>query len=97
VGILVGGLVAGIGSFLTFYLLLMKSPFLKKLVIKHHLMSDILFTVLAFWLLPTNGVTAIVGAGIFNGIWSLYLVYMHNQMYPKPNAKKQFSWLVNTK
>ena len=75
-GLLLAGLLAGVMSAGAFIFLVEKAgPTLKRLLIGHYLVTDVVGTLLAFTFLPVVGLATLVSASAFCLIFTLYLSY----------------------
>jgi len=68
------GLIIGTFSFLTIVILIEKLPNkIKLLVFGHHLLTDLLLTVLAFSLFPVTGAATLLSASTFCVSFTVYI------------------------
>jgi len=77
--VLLIGFVVGLLTVFGFIMLIEKSsPLVKKLLIGHYVLTDIIGTAIAYLFLPVVGLVTLVSAGSFCLFFTMYLQYQRN-------------------
>jgi len=80
-GSILSGFIIGLLIFAAAVAILIKTPpLIQRLMYKHMLVTDIIFTAIAYVLFPVVGQATLVGLAVFCILFSLYLWYMNKNL-----------------
>lgn len=80
--LMISGAIIGVMEWIATIVLVEKAPlYLQRIIFKHYLASDILFTVMATIVLPVTGYATLFGALVYMILTSMYLGYRRNRVY----------------